>query len=228
MNKRATVTALLLGSLTCGSEAGLAKADRLHDAGRVTSNPTPQVWQTSYAAEAAGNFEAALNALNELPASRSSGYMASFRRGWLQYRLGRFADSVASYTAAIALEPMSIEARVAQLASLAAEAKWPEVIAGAEEVLKRDPGNYLAAQRLAFAKFSTQRFPEAEQLYRRLVQMYPSDVETRASLGWAVLRMGKQKEAAALFTQVLELSPNHAVAKSGLEEATSPKKANSF
>ena len=73
---------------------------------------------------------------------------------------------------------------------------------------------------MAFAKFSTQHFPEAEQLYRRLVQLYPSDIELRSSLAWATLRMGKLKEAAALFAEVLDVKADHVSATAGFNEAT--------
>jgi cytochrome c-type biogenesis protein CcmH/NrfG len=233
MKQLAIVLLMLLGSSTCGSEADHAKADRLPP--EVADAPKPSAaslaaahaWQASYSAEAAGNLEAALNAMSELPGPQSAGYLATYRRGWLQYRLGRFSDSVAAYNTAVLLEPSAVEARVAQLVPLMAQQKWHEVEAGAEEVLKRDPENWLALQRLAFAKFSTQHFPESEQLYRRIVQLYPSDVESRAGLGWAALRMGKQKEAAALFTEVLEMSANHQIAARGLYEANR-KKAKQF
>jgi tetratricopeptide (TPR) repeat protein len=187
-----------------------------------------KIWQASYTAEGAGNFEGALTALDDLPGPRATGYIAQYRRAWLQYRLGRYDQAAASYNAALALEPESIEARVALLAVLAAQAKWTDVVTGAEDVLKRDPANYLALSRLAFAKFSSQHFPDSEQLYRRLLQLYPSDVDGRAGLGWATLRMGKQKEASALFLQVLEVAPTHAIAHSGLEEIRNPKQPKAF
>jgi tetratricopeptide (TPR) repeat protein len=145
--------------------------------------------------------------------------MAHVRRGWLHYCLGRHADAVAAYAAAIKLEPDSVEARVAQLLPLMAASKWSELIKAAQDTLKRDPQNYLALQRMAYAQYNSQRFPEAEQSYRRLVKLYPGDVEMRAALGWAVLRMGKQPEASELFHAVLELSPKHASASAGLQAA---------
>lgn len=227
MNKFVVITAVLLGSSQCGPDIDLALADRPHDNGRIMPNTNAalasKAWQASMSAEAAGNFEAALAALADLPAPQSASYLASFRRGWLQYRLGHYAESVAAYNGAIMLAPTSVEARVGVLVPLMAQSRWNEVAAGAEEVLKRDPENYLALQRLAYAKFSTQHYPEAEQLYRHLIAGYPSDIEIRASLGWAVLRMGKDKEAASLFSEVLEVSPTHAIAAHGLQEATARK-----
>lgn len=221
------MTVIMLGTLTCGPDAEPAMADRRHDAGKPfespSSSPTAQAWKASYTAEAAAQFQAAVNALEQLPGPVREGYFASFRRGWLMYRANQFAESVAAYKLAAQLEPASIEARVALLLPLMSLNRWNDVIALGEDVLKRDPENYLALQRLAFAKYSSQHFPEAEVLYRRLIEHYPSDIETRAALGWVVLRMGKTKEAAALFTQVLEFSADHASATAGLKVATAPR-----
>jgi Flp pilus assembly protein TadD len=81
---------------------------------------------------------------------------------------------------------------------------------------------------MAYAQFTSQHFPEAEQSYRRLVKLYPSDLEMRAALGWAVLRMGKQPEASELFRGVLELSPKHASATAGLQAASAARGVSAY
>lgn len=228
------ITLILMGTLTCGPDAEHVQADRRHDAGKADDDATPsgtpaaRVWKASYTAESAGQFQAALSALTELPAPQRDGYFASFRRGWLLYRLNQHAESVAAYKLAAVAEPASIEARVGLLLPLMALTRWNDVAALAEDVLKRDPENYLALQRLAFAKFSSEHFPEAEVVYRRLVEHYPSDIEMRAALGWVCLRMGKQKEAVGLFKQVLEISSEHVSATAGLRAANAARKKVKF
>jgi tetratricopeptide (TPR) repeat protein len=226
------IAAMLLGSLTCGPDTEHAQAERRHDAGRAEAepgaSPAALVWKASYAAEASGQFQAAADALDQLPSPHQQGYLASFRRGWLMYRANRHAEAVVAYKIAAKAEPESIEARLALLLPLMALKRWDDVVVLAEDVLKRDPENYLALQRLAFAKFSSEHFPEAEVVYRRLVAHYPSDVEMRSALGWVAFRMGKQREAAALFRQVLELSSEHVSATAGLRAATAPRKKQKF
>jgi tetratricopeptide (TPR) repeat protein len=193
--------------------------------GKTQASAAARAWKASLVAEAKNDFEQALQSMSGIPEEGQDTYMVAYRRGWLLYRLGRYDESAKAYRLACESEPASIESRVALMVPLMALTKWGEVADIAQEVLKRDPENYFARQRLALAKFNTQRFPEAEQLYRGLLQHYPSDVEMRAGLGWSVLRMGKTKEAIKLFTQVLELSAQHASAKAGLVEATTPAKA---
>ena len=208
------ILASLLALLLVAAVASPCRAERNGD------NDAAHAWQASYAAEAVGNFDAALQALDQLPGAQKQGYLANFRRGWLNYSSGRHSESIAAYGTAIALEPEAIEARVAQLLPLMASGRWPELIKAAQETLKHDPQNYLALQRMAYAQYSSQHFPDAESSYRRIVKLYPSDVEMRAALGWAVLRMGKQPEAAELFRSVLELVPKHVSATSGLQAAS--------
>lgn len=183
-------------------------------------NPSTQAWQSSIAFENANKFNEALTALEQLPAAERDGYLANFRRGWLLYRAARHGESVAAYSRALSLQPASLEVRVALLLPLIALSSWTDVVLHAQAVLKRDPENYLALQRLALAQFNTRHFVEAEALYRRLVRLYPSDIEMRCALAWSSLRLGKQAEAAALFADVLEVSAGHASATAGLQAAT--------
>ena len=177
-------------------------------------------WQASIALEGTNQFSEALTALEQLPDAERAGYLANFRRGWLLYRAARYGDSVAAYTRALSLQPASIEVRVALLSPLIALSSWTDVVLHAREVLKRDPENYLAMQRLALAQFNTQHFAEAESLYRHVLLLYPSDIDMRCALAWSALRMGKQREAAALFAEVLEVSAGHTSAQAGLQAAT--------
>jgi tetratricopeptide (TPR) repeat protein len=225
------ITAILLGGMTCAPEADPAQAERRNNAGPVNSErvaSASRVWRASYAAEAAGQFQVAVTALTELPPEQRDGYLASFRRGWLLYCLKQHDESVAAYKRAVMAEPQSIEARLGILLPLMALARWNDVAVLAEDVLKRDPENYLARQRLAFAKFSSEHFPEAEAGYRRLVTQYPSDIEMRGALGWVLFRMGKKQEAVSLFEQVLEVSPDNVSATAGLRAANAPRAKGKF
>ena len=225
MKRARLYTTLLLCNLACGSreQAGLEQSGPPPAPQPAVPSASARAWQASYAAEAAGKLEEALNELTQLPPPHRDSYLASYRRGWLQYRMGRYADSAGAYNLAAALEPAGVEARVATLVSLSADKRWDAVISTAQAVLKLDPENYSARSRLAFAHYSLQHWKDAESLYRKLLQRYPSDVEARSSLGWTLLRMGKQREAAELFRQVLELSPSHAIAAAGQRAAMGGK-----
>jgi tetratricopeptide (TPR) repeat protein len=229
MKKRLLMLALGLAALAAlGLRAPQAQAFSQvsrERQGATARNQASAAWQASYTAEAAGKLDDALAALDELPGAGRTGYFAQFRRGWLHYLKGSHADSVTAYRSAVSQEPAAVEARVGLQLPLMALAKWQELTQVAQEVLELDPENYLTLQRLALAKFNLQRYPEAEALYRRVLLLYPSDLEMRVGLGWTLLRMGKPSEASAAFTQVLDVTGYHASAMQGLQEATTPKAA---
>jgi tetratricopeptide (TPR) repeat protein len=178
--------------------------------------PDPALFQQSYDEEAAGRLETALGALDHLHAAGSSEYVATLRRGWLLYRLGKNEDSVVAYGKAATLAPDAVETRLGSLAPLAALRRWNDVEVAARDVLGKDPANYSASLRLAFALYSQARFADAEVAYRRLSRLYPSDVDVRDGLGWSLLKLGRASDAAREFAAVLAIAPQNALAQDGM------------
>jgi len=176
-------------------------------------------FQKSYADEIAGDFEAALSDLAGLTATGFVQYVVELRRGWLLSKLGRNAESVAAYGSASSLEPAAVEPRLGTLAPLGALRRWPEVESAAREALKRDPGNYTASIRLAYALHSQARYAEAEAAYRALLTLYPADVDVRGGLGWSLLKGNKIAEAQAAFAAVLAIAPKNGLALDGAAAA---------
>jgi tetratricopeptide (TPR) repeat protein len=190
---------------------GCGVAEALADGGAADQ------FQRSYDTEAQGKVGDALAALDALPAPQHDGYVAELRRGWLLYKLGKSPESIDAYGKAIALEPRSVEARVGVLLPAMALRRWADVEAGAREVLKLDAGNYLANLRLAFAVYSQGRYAESAVLYKRLAEAYPSDVDVRAGLGWALLKAGKGPDAAVELRAVLDVAPRNVLAAEGMK-----------
>ena len=179
-------------------------------------NPDPALFQESYDREATGRMEDALAALDRLSEAKRGGYVAVLRRGWLLYKMGRNTESIEVYEKATALDPQAIEARLGLLLPLMAERRWPAAEKVARDVLKADPANYLATLRLAFIQYNQERYGESKTLYKKLLASYPSDVEVRAGLGWALVKLGKKTEATSAFREVLEVSPKNVLSQQGL------------
>lgn len=171
--------------------------------------------QESYELEALGKTQDALSALERIePSARS--YVVHLRRGWLLYVLGRYGEAVAPYEQAIAAAPKAVEPRLGVMLPLMAERRWLDASAHAQKVLERDPGNYLASSRLAFSLYNLGRFGDALPHYLRMVESYPSDVEMRNGVGWTLLKLGRGKESAQAFREVLLIAPKNASALEGL------------
>ena len=176
-----------------------------------------QVLQQSYDRESQGKLADSLTTLDTLPSARQSTYIAQLRRGWLLYRLGRYAESVEAYGRAIAAAPKSIEPRLGILLPQQALRRFSDVEAQAKAALTIDPQNYLATLRLAFALYNQNRFADATALYAHLKELYPSDVDVRSGLGWSLLKQGKSADAGRELRELLSIQPRHALAKQGLE-----------
>lgn len=172
--------------------------------------------QESYELEAVGKTQDALSALERIEPS-ARGYVVHLRRGWLLYVLGRHGEALAPYEQAIAAAPKAVEPRLGIMLPLMAERRWLDTTAHAQKVLERDPGNYLASSRLAFSLYNLGRFGDALPHYLRLVEAYPSDVEMRNGVGWTLLKLGRGKESAQAFREVLLIAPKNASALEGLQ-----------
>ena len=169
--------------------------------------------QRSYDLEANSKYTEALAAIEQVPDS----YLVQLRRGWLLYLLGRHDDSVIAYRKATAFEPASIEPRLGASRSLLALRKWTEAEKECRDVLARDTWNYYGASRLAFALYNQGRFADALPFYKKMVELYPADVEMRNGVGWTQFKLGDAASAAKSFRAVLEISPKNASAQEGLK-----------
>lgn len=179
----------------------------------------PDVYQRSYEQEALGAYAAAVQTLSGLSSRETSSYTAELRRAWLQYLSGQYDASISAYDRATRLHPDAIEPRLGKLLPLLALRRWADAERLGREILKDDPRSYLARSRTAWATYNLGRYADAEKLYREVLADYPSDVEMRAGLGWALLSQGDKAAAAREFDAVLRVSPQHASAKSGKDQA---------
>ena len=175
-------------------------------------------YQRSYSYEAAGNIESALREMDKV-SDRDREYVYWLRIGWLQYLAGRHEEAITSYTKAARLERSSIEAKLGMLLPQMTLGKWREAEKTVKEVLKKDRYNLLASQRFAYILYNMGRYAEAEDRYRAVLNLYPADLEMQSGVGWSLLMQGKKEKAAAVFQEILVISPYHAAAKSGLKQA---------
>ena len=173
-------------------------------------------FRESYAAEARREYATALAKVREARAGGANAYFAALRSGWLSYLLVDFPASIASYAEAVAAEPKAIEPKLGLTLPLLGQRNWRELERACQAVLAVDPHNATSLARLGLAQYSAGDFAGAEATYRRLADDYPSELDYKTGLGWALLKQGKGAEAQAVFEGVLAVSPNNVSARAGV------------
>lgn len=174
--------------------------------------------KASYEAEAKGDYPAAMKPVTALGASASSVYIAQLRLGWLNYCAKDWQQSIACYSKASQLAPFAIEPLLGLMLPQQAAGKNDDAMHTAQVVLRQDPNNYTAISRTAWLLYVKREFKQAAIMYRKLVNLYPTDTEMLLGLGFSLKFAGERKEAAQHFNTVLLLSPNNSRALEGLRE----------
>lgn len=210
-----TRKSMLVAVMFCALQGDVVRA--------VEADAGSEALAQSYDREAAGKLKEALASLDGLPLARKDSYLGWARRGWLLYRLGQYAESTEAYRKAIITAPKSIEPRLGILLPQLALRRWSDAEQMAKEILLSDPGSYLATLRLAFVYYNQHRFAESAALYGRLRELYPSDTDVRAGLGWALLKAGRPQEATREFQELLAINPRLTTAREGLQLANTAR-----
>ncbi|TNF38415.1 MAG: tetratricopeptide repeat protein [Deltaproteobacteria bacterium] len=180
-------------------------------------NQVAERFASSFAHEAKGEIDEALNDVLVILRGDQKHYVATLRAGWLYYVGGRYADSVQMYEAAEALAPRALEPRLGLMLPLMAAKRWAKAEIVGRELLKLAPRDYTVRSRLAWIAFSQGRYKEAEELYAAVLADYPSDLEMMLGLAWTWLREGRKAEARGMFEQVLSIRSDNMQAKTGLQ-----------
>lgn len=171
----------------------------------------------SYEYEYKQDYENALQCMLRILKSYPNDYFACLRVGWLYYLSGKYSISAFYYQKAVNLKSDTIEPKLGLLLPLMAAQNWQSVKSVALAILKIDNLNYSANSKLAYSYFCLKEYNRAEKYYKKLLKLYPGDIEMKVGLAWTYLKQGKTKEAKKLFNDVLLLSPYNNSALSGFE-----------
>ncbi len=182
----------------------------------ATELAIPELYILSYEQEKVGDYYGSLETMAHLYVSGEDGYSFRIRTGWLNFLAGRFDHSIIAYRQAIEVYPEAIEPHLGLMKPLMSLHKWHDALDVTKWILNKDPANYLGLCRQADCSFQLGNFDAAIELYLKVLADYPGDLETRTSLGWALLRHGDSAEAKAEFLKVMKLSLRSESANKGL------------
>lgn len=185
---------------------------------QISTDPVEVALKASYAAEATGDYQAAIKALTSVGASANSSYIAQLRLGWLNYCAKEYQQSATYYKKAVQLAPLAIEPLLGQMLAQQLSENTEEAMRTGNAILRRDPNNYTATSRLAWMYFVKRDYKQSSILYRKLVGLYPTDTEMLLGLGFALKYSGEKKDADKQFNTVLLLSPDNSRALEGLKD----------
>lgn len=173
-----------------------------------------KAFSQSYTNESKGDYT---NAIKDIVAIYSAdSYEQNVRLGWLSYEAGKFTESVAYYEKALALKPMSEEARMGIVYPASALGNWDQVIAHYLKILENNPGNTTVNYRIGNIYYERKDYAKAYTCFEKVVNLYPFGYDALLMYAWTNLKLGKNREANVLFNKVLMLSPNDSSALEGL------------
>lgn len=173
--------------------------------------------EESYRLQAAGDYAGAASAMREAVESTSRSYFPRLRLAYLQLMSADYAAAAESYRLAALMEPNAVEPLLGQQQCLMALERWDQAEAVGKDLWGKDPKNYLGLSRLAWTQRCRGDFKTAVETYRRVLALYPGDVDMRLGLGFSLLGAGKKTDASATFREVLAMVPGHKDAVAGLK-----------
>ncbi len=172
-----------------------------------------KVFENSYAKEAAGDYQGAINELVNLNGFE---YHKSLRLGWLYYLNKNYDASIRYYQQAVKLRPRAVEAMLGLCYPLEAQKKTDQLEVTYKKILTIDPMNSKINYALGNIYYYRKNFVLAEKHFDLVVSMYPFDYYSTLMAGWTKYFLGKKNEAKVLFNTVLIIAPNDKSAKDGL------------
>lgn len=179
------------------------------------SQTTEAAFSKSYSFEYETQYAKAISALTDL---HLESYQINLRIGWLYYLSKDYTKSEQFYKKAIALEPLSIEARFGLVLPLSMVGNWNSVLSTYLDIVKLDPNNSTANYRISSIYFARKDYANAKIYVSKLLKFYPFDYDSNLLLGKILLAEGKNAEAKKHFTKALEYNPQSEEAKTALKK----------
>jgi tetratricopeptide (TPR) repeat protein len=183
---------------------------------QVTARSQPQPLPDSYRFESDGDWPHAVEAQRLVAQRKPQDYFATLRLGYLEYKAGRYSEAAADYEVAVHLAPNALDAKLGLLLARIAEKSYPAALETAEAILARDPRNYLARSRKAWALYESQKFREAVAAYSSVLDDYPGDIEMRLGRAYALFGAKRPVESEMEFREVLQRVPSERRARLAL------------
>ncbi|MBI3393266.1 MAG: hypothetical protein HY039_08765 [Nitrospirae bacterium] len=174
-------------------------------------------WAQSYKLEQGGLYAQAAAVLDPLVARQPPHEFALLRHAWLNYLQGSHNEAVHKYTAALKVNPRSLDARLGLTLPLLAQQRWGEAAYHAKQVLAVSPWDYLANVRLMICEEGERKWEDLAKHAAEVALRYPADATVLVYLARAEAWLGHAGKAKTAYLQVLERIPGHVEATNFLK-----------
>ena len=134
-------------------------------------------------------------------------YELNLRIGWLNYKAGKYTESINYYKKAITKMPLSIEAKLGIVYPLGALEKWEQVVDNYLAIVKIDVFNATANYRLALIYYNRGDYGNSWKYLQKYINFYPFDYDGNSLAGWVKYSVGKKEEAYVFFKKALMVNP---------------------
>ena len=182
-----------------------------------------QLWVNSFDAEKGGDYDKALEYTTRIMKSAGDYYLPNLRMGWLHYLKEDYKTAISYYSKAAQLSPGSVSALQGGMNCAKSLGDAGREMKLAKAILLLDPMNYQANLRLAALNYANANYSAAGSYYRKLLSLYPEDLQIANGVAWCYLNEGLSQEAAVIFRNILIVHPNYYEAKTGLAACVSQK-----
>jgi tetratricopeptide (TPR) repeat protein len=132
-----------------------------------------------------------------------------YQRGNELYRLGRMAEALVSFDAALALQPQHAGTLLSRGAAQYQLGRFEAALQSFDRLLALQPKSADAWYNRGVALLALQRWPEALQGYDRAVALKPTHADAWVNRGMVLQKLHRQEEALASFNRALLLKPRH-------------------
>jgi tetratricopeptide (TPR) repeat protein len=169
---------------------------------------TATLLQTSYNAEAAGNYQLAIESIKTLEKNNDADPFYKLRLGWLNYSSGQYQTALDYYTKAASLSGC-LEAKEGIINCAYSLGKWEKVISIGNQILAKFPDHYSAMTKTAYSYYVLNNYQGAANIYKRLLGYYQYNLELMGYYLSCQVLLNDMVNAKKTFLQLQKYSPNN-------------------
>lgn len=173
----------------------------------LSSEAIKEAYYSSYELEGQERYAEASKALDPVAKAYPQGYTVNYRRGWLNYLNGDYADARKYYQVALTQYPNSLEIRKALILLEVARKEWKEVEQQARTGRQTDYYNLDFAYWQAVALRAQGQIDNAIKVAEEISVLYPTNTNFLNELARCRFLKEEKDVAAALLESIFILDP---------------------